>query len=79
MTLKEIHEVLQQAFDAVAALHGQIDGVSPDTAFAIGEALGTLGKAKALLGHDIDQGQVDELRAYADREIRAGMGRQDSR
>jgi hypothetical protein len=60
MTLKEIHEVLQQAYVAVAALHGQCDGVSLDTAFAIGEALGTLGKAKGLVGRDIDQGQVDE-------------------
>ena len=71
MTPKEIHAVLQQAFDALIALHGQIDGVSPDTAYAIGEATGVLSKAKALLGRDIDQGQVDELRA--------GMGRQDSR
>jgi hypothetical protein len=60
MTLKEIHEVLQQAYGAVAALHGQCDPVSADTAFAIGEALGTLGKAKGLVGRDIDQGQVDE-------------------
>ena len=28
--------------------------ISPDTAFAIGEAYGTLAKAKALLGRDID-------------------------
>jgi hypothetical protein len=55
MTLKEIHEVLRQAFDAVAALHGQIDRVSSDTAFAIGASLGTLGKAKELVGRDIDQ------------------------
>jgi hypothetical protein len=54
MTLKEIHEVLLQAYVAVAALHGQMDGVSTDTAFAIGEALGTLGKAKGLVGRDID-------------------------
>ena len=60
MTLKEIHKVLRQAFDAVAALRGQCDEVSADTAFAIGEALGTLGKAKGLVGRDIDQRQVDE-------------------
>jgi hypothetical protein len=55
MTLKEIHAVLQQAFADVAALHGQMpDGIGVDTAFAIGEALGVISKAKSLVGRDVD-------------------------
>ena len=44
-----------------------MDGVSTDTAFAIGEALGTLGKAKGLVGRDIDQGQIMSRRRLLDR------------
>jgi len=55
MTLTEIHAVLQQAYDDVAKLHGNLpDDTRPDSAFAIGEALGQLSKAKALIGRDID-------------------------
>ena len=54
MTLEAIHKVLSIAFSQIAVLHGQIDDVSPDTAFAIGEALGLIEKAKALVGRDID-------------------------
>jgi hypothetical protein len=54
MTLIEIHGVLTKAFGDIAALLGHVDDVSPDPAVAIGEALGLLGKAKALVGRDID-------------------------
>lgn len=57
MTLIEIHGVLTSAFHDIAALHGHVDDVSPDTAFAIGEALGVIAKAKALVGRDIDVGK----------------------
>jgi hypothetical protein len=53
--LAAIHATLQRAYDEVATLYRNVDGVSPDTAFAIGEALGVLSKAKALVGRDIDQ------------------------
>jgi hypothetical protein len=54
MSKEEIHAILQDAFEKLAALHGQCDGVSTDTAFAIGEATGLISKAKALIGRDID-------------------------
>jgi hypothetical protein len=58
MTLTEVHAVLQQAFHDVRALHGELGSdVSPDTAFAIGEALGVISRAKALVGRDIDDGR----------------------
>lgn len=56
MTLRELHTILQTAFDALGAVHGSVpDGVSPDTALALGYALGTISKAKAMVGRDIDQ------------------------
>ncbi len=54
MTRREIHAVVQQAYDLMIGLYGKCDDVSSDSAFAIGEALGVLGKAKALVGRDID-------------------------
>ena len=53
--LVKAHAVLTLAYNAMKALYGHIEGVSPDAAFAMGEALGMLGKAKALVGRDIDQ------------------------
>lgn len=56
MTLRELHAILQTAFDAVAVVHGNVpDGASSDTALAVGYALGSISKAKALVGRDIDQ------------------------
>jgi hypothetical protein len=49
------HSVLVKAFDTLLTCRPMMHGVSPDTAFAIGEALGALSKARALLGRDIDQ------------------------
>jgi hypothetical protein len=54
MTLQEVHGVLREALDRLARLHGELDSVSTDTAFAIGEALGMISRAKALVGRDID-------------------------
>lgn len=51
---REVQAILREAFAKVASLHGRLDRVSADTALAIGEALGTLGRAKALVGRDID-------------------------
>lgn len=63
MTLTEVHAVLQQAFHDVLSLHGELDSdVSPDTAFAIGNALGVIEKAKALVGRDIDQARAIEAK-----------------
>ena len=56
MTAQEIHVELARAYLILAALYGRIDGVSCDSAFAIGEATGVLAKAKALVGRDVDQG-----------------------
>lgn len=59
MTLRELHTILQTSFDAIAAVHGNVpDGVSSDTALAVGYALGSVAKAKALVGRDIDAGEV---------------------
>jgi predicted RNA methylase len=49
-----IHAVLLDAHNRVAALRGNVETVSTDSAFAIGAALGELSKAKALVGRDID-------------------------
>lgn len=56
MTLHELRTRLQTAFDAVAAVRGNVlDGVRDDTALAVGCALRTIAKAKALVDRDIDQ------------------------
>jgi hypothetical protein len=56
MTLCELHTILQTAFDALAAVQDDMpDGVSLDTVFALGNALGSISQAKALVGRDIDQ------------------------
>jgi hypothetical protein len=53
-TLEEVHKSLQQAFDILAVMYGNIPPMSTDTAFALGEATGLIAKAKALVGRDID-------------------------
>lgn len=55
LTPEQIHELLFAAFVEISTIRGRADRVSPDTALAIGYALGTIGKAKALVGRDIDQ------------------------
>ena len=60
MSLREVHAVLQTAFEHVMTLRGQLsDDVGTDSAFAIGEAMGVLAKAKALVGRDIDDAASD--------------------
>jgi hypothetical protein len=53
-----IHAVLLDAYGRIASLRGNVDTVSGDSAFAIGECLGQLSKAKALVGRDIDNASV---------------------
>jgi hypothetical protein len=56
MTLEEVHAVLDQAYQLLASLYQQLpDEIGSDTAFATGESIGVLAKAKALIGRDIDQ------------------------
>ena len=50
----ETHRILTEAYKLVAQLYPVKEPISSDTAFAIGEALGVLSKAKALVGRDID-------------------------
>jgi len=49
-----IHAILQDAYERLTVLRGSTDQVSTDSAFAIGECVGQLAKAKALVGRDID-------------------------
>ena len=54
-----LFDSLQRAFEDLATYRGALpDGISTDTAFAIGEALGVIAKAKALVGRDIDVGKA---------------------
>ena len=55
MTLAEIQEQLRIAHRALAAIRDDhLDGVSPDTAFALGEALGHVRHAEALVARDMN-------------------------
>lgn len=59
MTLHELHAILQSAFDALDAVRGGMpDGAGTDTAHAVGLAQGTISKAKALVGRDIDDAKA---------------------
>jgi hypothetical protein len=56
VTLEAIYENLALAAGLISEVRGALDGtVRADTAFALGEALGILAKAKALVGRDIDE------------------------
>lgn len=52
--LKWMFETLTRARDLVRALHPLKSAISSDTAFAFGQALGAIDKAKTLVGRDID-------------------------
>lgn len=56
MTLKELHEKLQLMFEELGALRKDpvLYETGTDTVFALGEVMGVLSKAKALVGRDID-------------------------
>lgn len=60
MTLEELHAVLHDAYEKVkdAYIQRELPLMSADTAVAAGEALGSLSKAKALIGRDIDDMRV---------------------
>lgn len=55
MELSEILAHLETAFMELAAMRGNLDnGMRPDTAFALGEALGAVHQAKRLVERDIE-------------------------
>jgi hypothetical protein len=54
--LETLHADLLAAYRIIEEYRGDLPaGTSVDTAFSVGEAMATLGKAKALVGRDIDQ------------------------
>ena len=52
--LLETHRILTEAHALLATLYPVKAPISADSAFAIGETLGILTRAKALVGRDID-------------------------
>jgi hypothetical protein len=60
---KDTHQALAEISAQLIALgpagSPDLDGVSSDTLFALGEAAGIVAKVKALLGRDIDQAVRD--------------------
>jgi hypothetical protein len=55
---KELHNLLQHAVLLIASgLPFGVGTISTDTALAIGEAMGAVRKAKALVGRDIDDAE----------------------
>lgn len=59
-TLEELHAALRRAMDEVGESHSFADKLQADTAFAVGEALGHLAKASALVGRDVDDKRAVE-------------------
>jgi hypothetical protein len=55
MTPEEIYGLLKQTWETLVPIYGRVDLLSPAAAFACGEALGTISKAKALVGRDLDE------------------------
>jgi hypothetical protein len=56
MTLEEIHAVLVQAHRLLRTLYHQLPNeVGNDTAFATGESIGIISRARALVSRDIEQ------------------------
>jgi hypothetical protein len=59
MTLHELHARLQAAFDSLETVRGNVPGrAGRDTLIAVAEARVTIGKAKALVGRDIDDARA---------------------
>ena len=51
----DLYVRLQTVVSALEGMRGNLDdSIKPDTAFALGEALGVACKAKGLVGRDID-------------------------
>jgi hypothetical protein len=66
VTLEQIYVRVEVAFDALYAVRGNLDGsIRLDTALALGEALGVVERAKALVERDLD-GEGDAGRAGDD-------------
>lgn len=53
MKREEILERLNQAFDVLYPMRGNMDDVSLETAMALGEVLGAIFKARELVKHDL--------------------------
>jgi hypothetical protein len=61
MTLHELHALLQAAFDNLETVRGNVpEAAGRDTLFAVAEACVAIGKAKALVGRDIDDARATE-------------------
>jgi hypothetical protein len=58
--IREAYAALQKAHDAVASILDMeaLNVMGPTTVFAIGETLGIIAKAKALVGRDIDDNKT---------------------
>jgi hypothetical protein len=54
LNAESVHETLKIAFEELVRVSGNFEGLKMDTVFALGEALGILSKAKALVGRDVD-------------------------
>jgi hypothetical protein len=77
---ENVHGTLQSAFEEVLRVSNNFDGLKTDTIFALGEAIGILAKAKALVGRDIDDAAIEaRLKALEERNEAvpggAGFGR----
>lgn len=61
MTLQQTFDLLQTIYEQLAITHNKLEhDCSPETAWAIGNACGTVSKAKALVYRDIE---VQRLRS----------------
>jgi hypothetical protein len=68
---KAVHAVMFKARELLLSCRVSIGGISPDTAFAIGEAAGHVAKAMALAGRDIDQAALQAALAPTPRKRRS--------
>jgi len=54
--LRFLYDTLRRAFEEIGEFHGRLPGgLSASSAFAVGEALGLLSKAKSQVGRDLDE------------------------
>jgi hypothetical protein len=53
--LEKAHEILGRIWDESIDLKPLLKGASSDVLFALGQALGSIGTARALIGRDIDK------------------------
>jgi hypothetical protein len=74
---KDIHRTLQIVFEELLRVAQNFDGLKMDTVFALGEAMGFVSKAKALVGRDIDDARLKKAleEAHEALQSRAGVGR----